>query len=46
MYSGPFGYGDMDMLGNTLINGVNSRGGKWRSHPRRTTNSLQLMGTL
>src|SRR6266496_1627978 len=46
MYSGPYGYGDMDMLGRFIVTEANSRGGKWRIDFSRTTDSFQFMGTL
>ena len=46
MYSGPYGYGDMDMLGRLIASEANSRGGKWRVDFSGTTDSFQFMGSL
>jgi len=46
-YSGPYGYGDMDMLGTSIqFRNWFSRGWKWKPHHPRTANTFQSMGAL
>lgn len=46
-YTGPYGFGDMDMLGTPLfVDEVDVRNWEWKVNSRRAKNAFQFMGAV